>query len=154
MDATWPWSWSSLEPYPNLILTLHLDLCHLVFKGQCHEIFCFTGFFHATSSPKPLKIILGSFGFLSKIDGDISESRCTTGINDTNGAPWPANISTNFWKNRNGPYGITRSLGETDSWKTWSRKSRGSVPLILTMAVNLFPTPTLTQTLAPILTPT
>jgi hypothetical protein len=27
-------------------------------KGQCPEIFCF-GFFHESSSPKPLKIILG-----------------------------------------------------------------------------------------------
>ncbi len=35
-------------------------------KGQCHEIFC-------------------RIGILSKIRGDIRESRCTTGINDTGG---------------------------------------------------------------------
>jgi hypothetical protein len=42
-------------------------------------------FFHESSSPKPLKITLGSFKFFLKICGDILKSRCTTGINDTGG---------------------------------------------------------------------
>ncbi len=32
------------------------------------------------------------------------------------GAPWAADISENFIKNLNGPFGILRGLGETDSW--------------------------------------
>jgi hypothetical protein len=51
-------------------------------KGQCHGIFCFR-FFHKASPPKPLKITFGTF--FSKIRGDIRMSRCTTGINDTDG---------------------------------------------------------------------
>ncbi len=39
------------------------------------------------------------------------------GVVDTGGQPWAANISANFRKNRNGPNGILRGLGETDSWK-------------------------------------
>jgi hypothetical protein len=31
------------------------------------------------------------------------------------GAPWAVNIFTNFQKIGNGPYGILRGLGETDS---------------------------------------
>jgi hypothetical protein len=42
-----------------------------------------SGFFHESSSPKPLKMTLGSFKFFVKILGDILKSRCTTGINDT-----------------------------------------------------------------------
>ncbi len=37
-----------------------------------------------------------------------------TGVNNTGGATWAVNISTNF---RNGPNGILRGLGETDSCK-------------------------------------
>jgi hypothetical protein len=44
-----------------------------------------SGFFHESSSPKALKITLGSFNFFQKIRGDILKSRCTTGINDTGG---------------------------------------------------------------------
>jgi len=40
-------------------------------------------FFLASSSPKLLKITLGSFRIVSKIREDIRKSRCTTGINDT-----------------------------------------------------------------------
>jgi hypothetical protein len=47
-------------------------------KGQCHKIFCL-GFFRESSSPKPLKIILGPFQIFSKILGDIRKSSCTTG---------------------------------------------------------------------------
>jgi hypothetical protein len=44
-----------------------------------------SGSFHELSSPKPLKITLGSFKFFLKIRGDILKSRCTTGMNDTGG---------------------------------------------------------------------
>ncbi len=37
-----------------------------------------------------------------------------TGVNDTSGAPWAANISVNFQKTFEMEY---RGLGETDSWK-------------------------------------
>ncbi len=40
-----------------------------------------------------------------------------TGVVDTGGAPWLANISANFRKIRNGPDGILWSWGKTDSWK-------------------------------------
>ncbi len=40
-----------------------------------------------------------------------------TGVVDTGGAPWLANISTNFRKNSNGLNGILWGWGETDSWK-------------------------------------
>ncbi len=52
-----------------------------------------------------------------------------TGVNDTEGgAPWAANISKN--KNLKQPWRCTQGLG--GNWfmiKTWSRKSRGTVPL-------------------------
>jgi hypothetical protein len=41
--------------------------------------------FYESSSPKPLKITLGSLQILSKIRGDIRKSRCATGINYTSG---------------------------------------------------------------------
>jgi hypothetical protein len=45
-----------------------------------------SGFFRESSSPKPLKITFGSFGFFLKNRGDIHKSKCTaTGINDTVG---------------------------------------------------------------------
>ena len=53
-------------------------------KGQCHEIFA-SGFFHESPSPKPLILTLGSSQIFSKIRGDIRNSRCTTGVNDTGG---------------------------------------------------------------------
>ena len=53
-------------------------------KGQCHEIFCFW-FFYESVSPQPRSIPLGPFQIFSKICGDIRKSRCTTGINDTDG---------------------------------------------------------------------
>jgi hypothetical protein len=43
----------------------------LQLKGQWHEIFCFR-FFHESSSPKPLKITLGSFQIFSTILGDFA----------------------------------------------------------------------------------
>jgi hypothetical protein len=53
-------------------------------KGQCREIFC-SRFFHDSSSPKPLKIILGSFQILLKIRGDVCKSKCNTGGKFVNG---------------------------------------------------------------------
>jgi hypothetical protein len=47
-------------------------------------LFCFR-FFHESSSPKPLKITLGSFCIFLENRGDIRKSRCNTGINDTCG---------------------------------------------------------------------
>jgi hypothetical protein len=51
-------------------------------KEQCHTIFA-SGFFHKPSSPKPLKLTIGSFRLFSKIRGDIRKTRCTFGINNT-----------------------------------------------------------------------
>jgi hypothetical protein len=42
----------------------------VLLNRQCHEIFCFM-FFYETSSPKPLKITVGSFQICSKMRGDI-----------------------------------------------------------------------------------
>jgi hypothetical protein len=48
--------------------------------------FLASDFFNESSSPKPLKIALGTYiDFFSKIRGDIRKSGCTTGINDTDG---------------------------------------------------------------------
>jgi hypothetical protein len=52
-------------------------------KGQCHEIFCFW-FFHESVSSQPQSFPLRLFRIFRKF-GDIRESRCTTGINDTGG---------------------------------------------------------------------
>jgi hypothetical protein len=38
-----------------------------------------------------------------------------TGVVDTGGAPWLANISVNFRKNLNDPHGILWGWGETDT---------------------------------------
>ncbi len=54
-------------------------------KGQCHEIFWFSGFFYESVSPQPQSIPLGPFQIFSKIRKDIRKSRCTTGVNDTGG---------------------------------------------------------------------
>jgi hypothetical protein len=42
-------------------------------------------FFHESVSPQPQSIPFRPFRIFSKIRGDIRESRCTTGINDTGG---------------------------------------------------------------------
>ncbi len=44
-----------------------------------------SGFFRESSSTKPLRIALGSFRFFPKILGDICKSRCTAGVNYTDG---------------------------------------------------------------------
>ncbi len=43
------------------------------------------GFFHESVSPQPQSIPFRPFRIFSKIRGDIRESRCATGINDTGG---------------------------------------------------------------------
>jgi hypothetical protein len=53
-------------------------------KGQCHEFFA-SGFFHESVSPQPQSIPLRPFQIISKICGDIRNSRSTTGVNDTGG---------------------------------------------------------------------
>jgi hypothetical protein len=53
-------------------------------KEQSHEIFCFW-FFHESVCPQPQRIPLGPFQIFSNIHGDIHNSRCTFGINDTGG---------------------------------------------------------------------
>ncbi len=53
-----------------------------------------------------------------------------TGVNDTGGVPWLANISANFWKNLKWPKCYFQGVG--GRWfmkKTWSKKSRDTVPL-------------------------
>jgi hypothetical protein len=53
-----------------------------------------------------------------------------TGVVDTGGAPWLANISANFRKNSKWSYCYYQGLG--GRWfmkKTWSKKSRDTVPL-------------------------
>ncbi len=54
-------------------------------KGQCPKTFCFR-FFHESSSPKPLKITLGSFQFFGKFaEIFASQGAPHAGINDTVG---------------------------------------------------------------------
>jgi len=53
------------------------------FKGTVSRDFLLLVFFRESSSPKPPIIALGSFRIISKIRGDIRQSRCTTGIYDT-----------------------------------------------------------------------
>ncbi len=60
-----------------------------------------------------------------------------TGVNDTSGAPWPANISANFQKNSKWPECYFQGLG--GRWfmkKTWSKKSRDTVPLSRRVAID------------------
>ncbi len=86
------------------------------------------GFFHKSSSPKPLKITLWTFRSFSKIRGDIRKSRCTTGVRYQR--HWWCTLSWEnlgeFLKKKKHPQGDTqgRGLAETDT-----RKSRGTVPL-------------------------
>jgi hypothetical protein len=54
-----------------------------ILKGQCLKIFSFR-FFYESSSLKPLWITEGQFRIFGKFS-DIRKTRCTTGINTTNG---------------------------------------------------------------------
>ncbi len=47
----------------------------------------------------------------------------SSGVVDTGGAPWLANLSANFRKKLNGPNGILWGWVETDSWKKPEAKS-------------------------------
>jgi hypothetical protein len=55
----------------------------VILKGTLSRDFFASGFFHESSSPKPLEVTLGSFRIFLKIRLDIRNSTCTTGINDT-----------------------------------------------------------------------
>ncbi len=57
-----------------------------IFKGRVPREVLLQDF-SLISTAKPLIITLGLFRFFLKIREDIRNSRCTTGINDTGGAP-------------------------------------------------------------------
>jgi hypothetical protein len=59
-------------------LRFHDSFRRCTLQGQCHEIFA-SGFYHESSSHKPLKKTLGSFLTFSKIRGYIRTSISTTG---------------------------------------------------------------------------
>ncbi len=91
--------------------------------------FCFW-FFLESVSPKPLIIPLGPFRIFSKIRGEIRNSKFATGVVDTGGAPWLANISANFRKNSKRSKRNTLGLG--GNWfmkKTRGKKSRDALLL-------------------------
>jgi hypothetical protein len=54
-------------------------------NGQCQEIFCFR-FSHESCSPKPPKILFGSFGFFSKIRRDIRKYKGAPPVSTTSAA--------------------------------------------------------------------
>ncbi len=58
----------------------------------------------------------------------ICSSKFATGVN-TGGASWLANISANFQKNSIWSYFYYQELGRWFMKKTWSKKSRDTVPL-------------------------
>ncbi len=65
--------------------------------------------------------------------------KSATGVVDTGGAPWLANISANFRKNSKRSKWNTLGLG--GNWcmnKTRSKKSRDTVPLIYKHTINFF----------------
>jgi hypothetical protein len=66
-----------------LLPLMLLQLLKSQLKGTVSRDFCFWFFFHESVSPQPQSIPLRPFKIFSKIPGDIRESRCTTGINDT-----------------------------------------------------------------------
>ncbi len=110
--------------------------------------FFVSGFFHESSSPKPLKITLGSFQIFFLIHGDICKWRCTaggkfsTGINDT-GSKFCHRYRWGWYRRCTSSCEYLRELskkfetalmlsgawGNWFTYKTWSRKSRGTVPL-------------------------
>ena len=75
--------WQMQKIFNNKKYSTILTYC-MYLKGQCHEIFA-SGFFHESVSPQLQSIPFRPFRIFSKICGDIRESRCTTGINDTGG---------------------------------------------------------------------
>jgi hypothetical protein len=75
---------SSYPVYTKMTMVFHLLFVIFYLKGESHEINA-SVLFHETSSPKPLKIAVGSCRDFLKIRGDIRKSRCTRGISDTGG---------------------------------------------------------------------
>jgi hypothetical protein len=65
-----------------MTVCLRRGLLIAVYRDSVTRFFA-SGFFHESSSPKSLKITLGSFRNFSEIRGDIPKSRCTIGINTT-----------------------------------------------------------------------
>jgi hypothetical protein len=88
---SWIMKWMHLTYVTNLIKLQnmwghkHSWNLHNIYLNDSATRFFASGFFHESSSPKPLKITVGSFRIFSKIRGDIRKSRCTTGINDIGG---------------------------------------------------------------------
>ncbi len=69
---------STVNTYIHFSLQVH-------FKGTVSRDFLLLVFFMNRFPPSPRLFHLDRFEFFSKIRGDIRESRCTTGINDTGG---------------------------------------------------------------------
>ncbi len=91
---SWIMKWMHLTSVTNLIKFQNMwghkqtfmELTQYIYlKGQCHEIFCFRFFSWIIFPQAPKKNIRFTFRNLSKIRGDIGNSRCTTGINDIGG---------------------------------------------------------------------
>jgi hypothetical protein len=69
-----------------LLITFAFKDALCLLKGQCHEI----QVFYESSSPKPLKITLGSFRIFQNKFAEIfndTSGEFATGVNDTGGAP-------------------------------------------------------------------
>ncbi len=115
----------------------HESCCEASLKKRDSVMrFCASCFFHESSSPKPLKITLGSFKSFWKIHGDIRKSRCTTGVNDIGG---------NF---ANGTAGVVDTGGKFATgvndtggkFATGVNETGGKLPLVsTTLGVNLPP---------------
>ncbi len=69
-------------------------------KGTVSRDFLLQVFFHESSSPKPLKISLGSLKFFLEIREDICKSMFTTSINDTGGkfSHWYRRCQSHRWQ--------------------------------------------------------
>jgi hypothetical protein len=52
--------WEAITPAGVGVVVEAAHMCMVSLKGQCHEFYA-PGFFDESSSPKPLKIMLGSF---------------------------------------------------------------------------------------------
>ncbi len=111
-------------------------ILYCTLEGTVSRDFLLQVFFHESSYPKPLKIILGSFRIFSKIHGDIRKSKYTTGINDTVGKS-AIDINDTGGKFSTGVNGngVNLSINSTVLLKgvqtknTKSQKSRCTVPL-------------------------
>ncbi len=120
-----PLCWNiCLSPFPSLPFSFR----PLILKGQSHEIFFFRFFSWITFPQAPVNNtrVVSNFFQSSRRYWQVkvvcttyindTSGKGATGVNDTGGAPWAANISANFRKNRNGPL-MVWGLRETDSWK-------------------------------------